>query len=238
MYTHVYTVVHTEVSNVEEQSFKMEGSTIDPDPNVTPYWHKDSIVVGPNKYYYIDTMIIDFGTTGSTWAGKTKKGKIRITKDKQLITPTCITKVELINFYIDGKLVEGTATLENKGLSGNELTLQADVVGGKITNTDQTFATWDATRTVLIQYFPTNVYATVSGNSTGCNHLGTTYSSTISDSDKLKFVHGCKYPLKGVVTLTETGKPNAVVNFGGGTGGCDNIAVVTVNGVKFKITLD
>ena len=76
MQTHVYTVVHTEVSNVEEQSFKT-GSNLPADPCAIVTTSYDTITYNSLQYIYVDSLVIDYGQAGGcTWGGRTKKGKI------------------------------------------------------------------------------------------------------------------------------------------------------------------
>jgi hypothetical protein len=67
--------------------------------------------------------------------------------------------------------------------------------------------------------------------------LGQSYSATVTAAQALMFIDDCKYPHKGIVTITSTGSPTLEVNFAGGNGACDNLAVVKINGTKYKQTL-
>ena len=236
--THVYTVVHTEVSNVEEQSFKTDGVTVPGDNCASIYTSFDSIVVGQNKILWVDTMIIDYGYGNNcTWGDRKKEGKIQITKNSKMSAAGCVTTVVLDSFYVDGYRVKGTFTLENKGINLNELTLKALVSNGQIISPDKSqVSSFSTDRTIIVQYFPTKVFMNVYGTNNGVNHLGQSYTATVLKEESLFFVYGCKYPQKGVATIA-TGGASLKVDFSGGNGACDNIAVVTLNGTKYKQTL-
>ncbi|MFM7022192.1 MAG: hypothetical protein ACKOXB_04380 [Flavobacteriales bacterium] len=231
MYTHVYTVVHTEVSNVEDQAFKTgisSGATPDACANIT--YEVDST----NKLNkYLKKMTIDYGTTGCTWDGRVRKGKIIITKQGKIATPGTITTVTLEDFYIDGYRVEGTATLENKGFTSGKYSMKYDVVGGKVTAPDNTSSTWATSRTFDFYLSNGSFKIIMSGTCSGINHKGVAYSVTTTKDLLAEF--GCKYIKSGTLVIKSTGKPDITVDYGDGE--CDNKATVIVNGTKYKKTL-
>jgi len=241
MQTHVYTVVHTEVSNVEEQSFKTDGVTVPGDDCASVYVSLDTITYNAAQYIYVDSLIIDYGYGNNcNWGERKKEGKIIVTKNLKMSTPTSMTTVQLDSFYVDGYRLKGTATLENKGFNLNELTLKVTVNGGQIISPDKSqVSSFSTDRTIKIEYYPTKVFMKMYGTNNGVNHLGQSYTATVLESEPLFFVYGCKYPQKGIVTITSTiaGGSTLKVDFSGGTGGCDNLAVVTLNGTKYKQTL-
>jgi hypothetical protein len=238
MQTHVYTVVHTEVSNVEEQSFKTGGTVISPDGCASVYTSFDTITYNSLQYIYLDSMIIDYGQAGCAWGGRTRTGRIILTKNLKMSTVGCVMNVDLDGLVIDGYKVEGFATLENKGYANLELTMHTTFTNGKVTSPDLSkIATFETDRTFKIIPGNNRIITNVYGTQTGVNHLGQSYTATVDAAKSLMFVDDCKYPQKGVVTITSTGKPTLEVDFAGGNGACDNIAVVKINGTKYKQTL-
>ncbi len=228
-YTQVYTVVHTEVSNVEDQSFKTDGGP-SPDPCANITYEVDST----DKFKkFLKKMTIDYGNSGCTWDGKVKKGKILITKTGKLATAGSITTVTLENFYIDGARVEGTATIENKGFASGYYSIKFDVTGGKIKATTGDTATWESHRTMDMYLSPGSIKTLMRGTSSGVNHKGIAYSVTTTEDLVTEF--GCAYVKKGGLKITATGKPDINIDFGDGT--CDNKATITINGVKYKKSL-
>jgi hypothetical protein len=238
MQTHVYTVVHTEVSNVEEQSFKTGGSQLPSDKCASIYISWDSTMLNSIKHKYVDTMIIDYGqVAGCTWGGRTKKGRVIITKKCKMSDVGCKITAVLDSFYVDDYRVKGTATLENQGYTIAELTLHTILNDGKIISPDNKFASFTTDRYYKISPGNNRTIINVFGTSDGVNHLGETYSATVTPEQALMFIDDCKYPHKGIVTITSPGSPAVEVDFSGGTGACDNLAVVKINGTKYKQTL-
>ncbi|MCX6180739.1 MAG: hypothetical protein NT150_02260 [Bacteroidetes bacterium] len=228
MYTHVYTVVHTEVSNVEDQSFKTNnGPEHDPCANFT--YEVDST----NKLNkFVKKMTIDYGTAGCIWEGRVRKGKIIITKTGKIKVNGTVTSIALENFSIDGNKIEGLATMENKGFSAF-YSFKLDVTGGKITTLDGDVSTWETHR-VLDTYIGAGTIKTyMRGTSSGVNHKGVAYSVTTTED--LLTEYGCEYIKKGVLKIVTDGKPDVNIDFGDGT--CDNKATIIINGVKYKKTL-
>jgi hypothetical protein len=236
MQTHVYTVVHTEVSNVEEQSFKTGGSTLPADACASVYtsFEKNNL-----NQDYADTLIIDYGVAGGcTWGGRTKKGKMIIAKTNKMSAIGSVMTVTFEDFYIDGYKVEGKAILENKGYANLELTLRSTFQNGKITSPDNSkIATFYTDRTYKISPGNNRIITNVYGTSSGVNHIGESYVATVTSDQALMFIDDCKYPHKGIVTITSSGKPTLEVDFAGGNGACDNLAVIKINGTKYKQTL-
>lgn len=239
MQTHVYTVVHTEVSNVEEQSFKTGGSTIPSDECAVITTSLDTITLNSVQHIYVDSLIIDYGQAGGcVWGGRTRTGKIIVTKNRRMSYVGCVMNVELVDLHIDGYKVEGTASLENKGYANLELTLHATFTGGKVTSPDLSkISTFETDRTFKIAPGVNRIITNVYGTQSGVNHLGQSYSAVVTAAQSLMFIDDCKYPQKGVVTITSSNHPTLEVDFAGGTGHCDNLAVVKINGTKYKQTL-
>jgi len=238
MQTHVYTVVHTEVSNVEEQSFKT-GSNLPADPCAIVTTSYDTITYNSLQYIYVDSLVIDYGQAGGcTWGGRTKKGKIILTKNLKMSTVGSVMNLEFQDFYVDGNKVEGIATLENKGYANLQLTMHSTFYNGKITSPDLSkVSTFETDRTITITPGNNRIITNIYGTQSGVNHLGLAYSAVVTSDRALMFIDDCKYPHKGIVTITSTGSPTLEVNFAGGNGECDNLEDVKINGTKYKQTL-
>ncbi len=63
--------------------------------------------------WYVKSLTIDYGT-GCVWKGRTRKGKIHITRNGKWFTVGTSTIITLENFSIDGYAVEGTNTITPK----------------------------------------------------------------------------------------------------------------------------
>ncbi len=231
MYTQVYTVVHTEVSNVEDQSFKTDvAAGPSPDPSPQKITEMDST----NKLNkYVKKMTIDYGTNGSIWNGRVRKGKIIIEKQGKIGAKGTTTTVKFENFYIDNNRLEGIVTLTNNGFSTGFYSFNFDVAGAKIHSASGDSSSWETHRSMDVYLSSGSIKTLMRGSSSGVNRKGLAY--TVTTTEDLLTEYGCAYVKQGGLKISSTGKPDINIDFGDGT--CDNKATITVNGIKYKKTL-
>jgi len=223
MYTHVYTVVHTEVSNVEDQALKMENA-LDADPCAVKTIEVDSV---DKAHRFVKKLTIDYGTAGCTWDGRVRKGRIIIVKQGLLKTTGTKCYISFDNFYIDGCRVEGNATYETG------LTFKFDLTGGRLTTPDNKVLVYETHRTMDVTFVGGVFKTYTSGTASGTNHLGESY--TVTTTKPVLFEYGCDYAKEGALLITCTGKPDITIDYGDGT--CDDKSVITIGGTKYKNTL-
>ena len=140
----------------------------------------------------------------------------------------------LQNFDIDGIKIEGTRKVNKIA----DYTYSVVLTGGKVTFTDETFCTREATRTrTWIDGYATlgdiwdDIY-TIEGVATGINRKGTAYTHNITNPLVIK--NSCRWIVEGTIEMV-SGDKTATLDYG--MGECDNQATITVNGKIKEITL-
>lgn len=177
------------------------------------------------------TVTIDFGTGCKDFKGRTRKGKIIITLSDTLTKANATKTVTYNNFYIDSAKIEGTRTWKNNGANAQgQPSFTRTVTNGKITFGDGTSATWSATHTVVktkgaATINPFDDEWSVTGNESGTNRKGKTYSSVINSP----IVHTtlCPWIVSGVRTVTVNSKSFSI-DYSYGGGNCDRDALLTL----------
>lgn len=191
------------------------------------------------------TRTIDFGTEGCLLPnGNLVKGKIIISFSTDFISPIRTISYTFVDFYHNNKLLQGNKTITYELKSTALLTevhpVMTFTVDMKITFDDGRIYTRTGTKiketvegygTPLI--WDDNVFL-VTGNGTTTLPDGTIIVKTITTP--LRYVMTCNlpFPVSGVVTITKNDS-EGVLDFG--TGACDNLATLTINGVTTEITL-
>ena len=165
--------------------------------------------------------------------GRVRKGTIIIEYNERRLIPGAFRRVTLVDFFIDDVQVEGTRTLTN---TSEELSdrpeFTVELVGGKLTFADETFATRDANhvRTWVRANNPLEDETEVTGEASGLRRDGVSYSIEIIE--RLIYKRACRLegvfiPVQGIKQIT-SGDNVAIIDFGDGT--CDNLVTITVNG--------
>ncbi len=180
------------------------------------------------------TITITYPTEGCVGPrGRVRKGTIIIEYNERRLIPGAFRRVTLVDFFIDDVQVEGTRTLTN---TSDELSdrpeFTVELVGGKLTFPDETFATRDAShvRTWVRANNPLEDETEVTGEASGQRRDGVSYSIEILE--RLIYKRACRLegvfiPVQGIKQIT-SGDNVAVIDFGDGT--CDNLVTITVNG--------
>ena len=179
-------------------------------------------------------ITIDFGTSCVGPDGKTRSGKIIITYTRRLYHPGASLKIELENYVVDGKQIEGTKTIENVSTSyRDDISLKTTLRNGQITWPDSTSATrqYTRTRTWIRAPRPINDEFHVEGRAQGTRRNGNSYSvnivSTIIYKRKCR-MQGIHIPVQGLKLIKRTGHPDLLIDFGDGD--CDHLITLTRNG--------
>lgn len=181
---------------------------------------------------YLTEVVIDFGT-GCDYQGRTRTGKIIITKTDRMRNVGAQTTITLEDYTVDGYAVEGTKTNTTSSISLQEgsVTYTTEVRNGKITAPDGASFTWESDRTTVIGILSGDI--TIKGTASGVNQLGIAYTVDIINDIVLK--RGCTYITQGTLEVNPEGFATRTVDYGDGT--CDNIATVSVgdNSVQFEM---
>lgn len=184
------------------------------------------------------TITIDFGDGCEGLHGRIRKGKIIITYTTFFFLPGAEITITFDNFYINDIKVEGTRTFTNisESLEANP-TFQVELMGGKLTWPDATFATResDFIETWLRAANPLNDQITIEGSASGTNRQGTQYTMTITSPLILKrscWSSRAFIPVQGIKEI-EANEKLITVDYGDGT--CDRLVTITVDGVSRTI---
>jgi hypothetical protein len=196
----------------------------------------DNTLIAPHGY-----IIIDFGSSGCADAyGNVRKGMVmiefigkRFMSNSQIVTT-------LMGYSINDIKIEGKRTVTNLSAS-LEVSPKFSIVvqGGKATWPDGTFATRETNRTVewVRAVNPLNDELVVTGNATGSNRFGDTFVMEITSP--LVYKRTCvatsgRIAVEGSKVLTVNDKE---INVDYGTGTCDRMITVTIEGVSKEIEI-
>ena len=189
------------------------------------------------------TITIDFGDGCTGPYGVTRSGIIFITYTGARFVPGSKWTITFQDFYIDGRHIEGTRTVENVSASADDYPkFHVTLVGGKVTWPDETFATRevDRYRVWVRASNPLNDEMHILEGSTanGVNRDGVTYSSTVLTN--LIFKRTCRasnkarIPVQGTKEVIIDGT-SYVIDFGDGE--CDSIITITSEGRTVTVDL-
>lgn len=203
---------------------------------VTVDFASDNVVATSNTLANPHGFItINFGTTGCTDAkGNIRKGIIKVEfKGKRFVSGS-FTKTTFDGYTINGVKIEGTRTVTNTTSSETTPKVTIVVDGGKATWPDGTFATRTAnlTRELTIA----TATWTLSGTASGANRDGKTYQMEITKPLVYKRECGLNskvfMAVEGTKVLT-TDSRQVTIDYGTGT--CDKLVTVTINGVSKEV---
>ena len=204
-----------------------------------------SVVLNNKVKSNLDTLLIDFGSTGCTDPkGNVRKGKIIMTfvGDRKLAHNTTFD-----NFYFNEKKIEGTKSMELTSLIPPTFLIKLE--DGKVTWPDGTYATRQATHSRVMEVNvqqPSNsaFYIKKGGIASGVNRDSKQYSNEITKD--LVFKRSCMepplkifIPVEGTKTISVTNAEGVkkVINIDFGDGTCDNKILVTVDGKTREVTV-
>lgn len=186
--------------------------------------------------YPIGTIDIDFGAGCTDPRGNVRSGKIIIIFNGRRFLPGSSLTIIFENYVINGIKLSGTRILTNVTGSNEESPkFQIELQNGEIEWPDGTVAsrehcytrTWD--RGVLLDASDDVLVVAQCDNAdvaaTGVNRRGVAYTMVI-ESD-LIYKRGCPIAIQGVKVFRFNNK-QVIVDYG--TGACDNVITITVDG--------
>lgn len=195
-------------------------------------------VANPHGY-----ITINFGTTGCTdGKGNVRKGIIKVEFKGRRFMPQSFIKITFENYTINGVKIEGTRTVTNTSTSSeSNPKFNIVVVGGKATWPDGTFATREAnlTREWLRAANPSQDQWTLTGSASGSNRDGKTYQMQITKA--LVYKRECAMSNKVFMAVEGTKvltTENRQVTIDYGTGTCDKLITITINGVSVEVEVN
>ena len=175
------------------------------------------------------TITIDFGDA-CTVGAITRKGKINITISDSLRKSGSVAVMTFNNYYVNGFKVEGTITWTNTSQPGSK-SWERKSEKGKITSPEGKYWMFSGIKNIVqVEGVDTphnlldDVFS-ITGNHTVTNAEGKTRTSTILEALQKKVV--CANVDKGKVEI-KGANHTAIIDFGTGT--CDNVATISIDG--------
>ncbi|MBS1506118.1 MAG: hypothetical protein JSS79_05695 [Bacteroidetes bacterium] len=191
------------------------------------------------------TIYYDSTTTCSDTTNVQRKGTIIITYSGRRFAKGSYRSLTYQNYSRNGVKVKGTYKITNVTDSTSaSLKFEHVITGGQVIFTDGKTVTRD--QDIIVQWNrganpQSDTFAHLAGGTaTGIHKDGKAYSMVIT-SDLIYSVpcmlsNKIFIPVKGSKTVTITGGREYSIDYG--TGDCDNIAVITVNGKSKTITVN
>ncbi|HOZ68956.1 MAG TPA: hypothetical protein PLU11_06555 [Chitinophagaceae bacterium] len=196
---------------------------------------------------------MDFGANGCIGPdGHFRKGKVITVYTKRLLIPGAVAETSFDGFYVDSVHVEGThkitniSTVVTAGTPPVDRKFRVVIINGKLTKPNGNYISWNSEKTIsqvegLGTILPMDDIFKIEGGSRGQVKRGNLlvgFNSNITEPLMKRF--NCRWIAKGIVkTVRLNASTNspwvATLNFG--IGNCDNLAVLTINGVSYQITL-
>ncbi|QJX46956.1 hypothetical protein HMJ29_08425 [Hymenobacter taeanensis] len=179
------------------------------------------------------TLTLDFGPTNCVGPnGVARRGKVVAVFAGPYRQAGASVTISLVDYYRNDNLHTGTRTITNLGNGSWALSVQnASVTTTAGTHTwssqrQYTRTTGGATRTILDDTY------SVTGQASGTNRKGISYTATIEQPLIKEFRLGCARTfVAGTVRLINAKEQTLLLNYDPtGTQACDNIASVTING--------
>ncbi len=189
------------------------------------------------------TIVIDFGDGCVGINGRERKGKIIITYTDRRFVSGAVHIMTFENFYIDGKLIEGTRSRTNIS-AGIDDYLRFSIVleNGKVTWEDGTFATreanWETSR--IRTPNPINDERIRTGSAIGIDRERMGY--TVNITKAIVWKRACMatdrimIPVEGVKVKTFEDGNSVIIDYGDGT--CDNLVTISKDGVTGTVELE
>ncbi|MEY4602853.1 MAG: hypothetical protein RIT43_145 [Bacteroidota bacterium] len=184
------------------------------------------------------TITIDWGTTNCTCNdGKSRRGKLITTFTGSYFAQGTVITHTPVDYYVNDNKVEGTKVVTNMGLNGNGQPYYNVEVDGVVTMSTGEIINYTSARvrTFTAGYTTPSIFIddeyeiTLTSNATVTN--GDSYEAHTTSPLEVKV--GCGYIKKGVLSITPSGKPERVIDYGDGT--CDATFTITVNGNTYVV---
>ena len=188
-------------------------------------------------------LTIDFGSgCTSDIDFRTRKGIVVAEFSGRYRDSGTVITISLQNYYVNGHKVEGIKLIINKGTNtgGNlEFTiLDSNVV---ITTPDAETITWESYRTnewvagdaTAWPIICDDIYL-ITGSAKGRNRDGREFTANITTALRKEIC--CRHMVSGVLQITPTDLSPRIIDYGSGV--CDGIITITIEGVSYTVVLD
>lgn len=193
-----------------------------------------------NQYEFPVTITLDFGTTNCTGHdGRDRRGKVIATFTGPYRDSGTVVTITTDQYFVQDHQVEGQKLITNTGRNAdNHWVFTVVVTNGKITDPNGDVITWESNRTnEWIEGDTTlaildDVYL-IDGTGSGVSRNGNNFTVQITQTLEIHF--DCRWVEAGEITLTPDGLDPRVLNYG--SGGCDNMATLTIGSKTHTIHL-
>lgn len=197
-----------------------------------------NVIITVDTTSVIKSVTTDWGNTNcSCNDGKTRRGKLVTTFTGSYFAKGTVITHTPVDYYVNDNKVEGTKVVTNMGPNSNGQPYYNVEINGSVTMSSGE----------IINYTSSRVRTFTFGYKTPSNYSDDTYSITLTanavvtngDSYKaqtnapLEIKIGCGYITKGVLSITPSGKPERIIDYGEGT--CDPTFTVTVNDKTYVV---
>jgi hypothetical protein len=198
-----------------------------------------------------DTLIVNFATGCTGADGRTRSGILQYiyTPGMHYRDSGNVINVSSTNYVVDGSSVNIISkTIKNLGhITNGNLTwnITANI---SITKANGKTISWTTNKTKVLlagerpNHQPidwAHAQIAVYGTANGTSANGESFTASVAQATWLVRNFNCtgyrKYFVAGELDFTPGNKPTRYINFG--TGNCDNLATVTINGHVYNITL-
>ena len=185
-------------------------------------------------------LTIDFGDTNCLCRdGRYRRGKIIVTFTGRYRMPGTVITYGFDNYHVNDNHVDGTKVITNMGPNeNNNLYYTIEVVGVIYRANNGGTLSWNSSRErEWIQGVFTwtrwdDVYL-ITGTADGIRPNGQTWEREIVNPLRVEL--SCRWIVSGTMEIRPEDLPLRILDFG--TGECDNIATVLINGVTYTIFL-
>ncbi|RTY90894.1 hypothetical protein [Flavobacterium sp. GT3R68] len=224
---------------IDDQYNVQENSKMVVPASILPSCATVTTVVTGNTW----TRTIDFGTTGCDMPnGNSLRGTIIVSGSTDFNQSTHTIHYSFLHFYHNNTLIEGNntvvRTLESTNANANlhpvanmTIHMTFTLVNGNVYT-----RVGNRVREMVVGYDTPDVWLDneflITGSWVTTLPNGGTQNSTITTPLRIRM--NCNHIVSGVLTVTRN---NVTATLDYGDGSCDNIAVVTINGVAHTITL-
>ena len=183
------------------------------------------------------TLTIDFGPTNCLCAdGRYRRGKILVRFTTDVTRRPAGSVVTREGYFVNDNQHTATRTFTDTGSGSFTVAVtNASIIRANNGGTHSWTANWTFTRTAGFgtSQVSDDVYS-VTGSATGTNRKSVGYTTTIQNP-LIKRADCPKYFVQGTMVITNANSKAMTLDYGTGT--CDNVATVTVNGRTRTITL-
>lgn len=188
------------------------------------------------------TITVDFGTVNCTCQdGRTRRGKIISTYTGAYRDSGTVITHTTVDYYVNDNKIIGTKTVTNKGKNSSNHTWYTVQVNGSIEKANGAGTIsfnssrereWIEGENTAGGLWQDDVYS-ITGTASGTTANGNSFTASITEALRIEL--SCSHITSGELEFTPSTRPVRTVNFG--TGNCDNLATVTINGNVYNVTL-